>query len=161
MRSLSTFQIGPLVCSPVIPVARTRWMNIRVKYCSYHLFVHVLAFAMRSTTVFSLLAASLTLLSQTPAVVAAPVPSQRDLAQAKRCGWEGCRIAEIPPSDPVNESQSTLRVSIDGLIAALTVFMNSLPTDSTPAVDLAFSEPETQPGLAASAGTEVDPAAAL
>ncbi|KAI0297918.1 hypothetical protein BC826DRAFT_135063 [Russula brevipes] len=89
---------------------------------------------MRSTTLFSLLATSLALLSQSPATCAAPVPSDVDSAGIKRqCSTMSCR-ATAPPSGTTPGSPVDELVKV--LMGALQRFRNST-SSATPPIDLA------------------------
>jgi len=92
---------------------------------------------MRSSTVLSLLAASLALLSQSPATYAAPVPSDTDSAGIKRqtCNMFGCRVTG-PPSGTASTPDSPVEKLVKVLIGALQQYQNST-SSATPPVDLA------------------------
>jgi len=96
---------------------------------------------MRPSTLFSLLATSLALLSQSPIAFAAPIPSPVDSVGVKRCVNTGCRIAE--PSNADATPQSTdLRLAA-ALISALQAYQEQYGTsDPNPVTDFATpSEP--------------------
>jgi len=102
---------------------------------------------MRSTTVFSFLAASLALLTQSPAAYAAPVPYEVDPAGVKRrCYMGSCKFAEpSPETDTVSTPASATNLLVKMLIETLENYQNiTLTSSGTPSVNLATPvEPET------------------
>ncbi|KAH9050971.1 hypothetical protein EDB83DRAFT_2522421 [Lactarius deliciosus] len=108
---------------------------------------------MRPTTVLSFLAGSMVVLSQSPAVYAAPVPSEVNSAGAKRyCRLTICRTTELPTTATDDSSQSLVLKLVDSLIDTLTSLREDIsPTNTTiPTIDLASSSPELGPA------TEID-----
>ncbi|KAI9441641.1 hypothetical protein H4582DRAFT_1933942 [Lactarius indigo] len=96
---------------------------------------------MRPTTVLSFLVASIAVLSQAPAVYAAPIPSEVNSAGTKRyCALSTCRVAELPTTTTDDSSQSSmLKLSFKEDISSTNT------TTTTPAIDLASPSPELGP----------------
>ncbi|KAI9465271.1 hypothetical protein BJY52DRAFT_1246184, partial [Lactarius psammicola] len=96
-----------------------------------------LPFIMRPTTVLSFLVASMAVLSQSPAVYAAPIPTELDSAETKRgCTYIICRTAELPTTN--DSSQTPLLKLVTALIDTLTsIKTDMLSTNTTSPVELA------------------------
>ncbi|KAH9067632.1 hypothetical protein EDB87DRAFT_1818837 [Lactarius vividus] len=103
---------------------------------------------MRPTTVLSFLAASMAVLSQSPAVYAAPIPSEVNSAGTKRfCQMSSCRVTELPTTATDDNSPSSVLKLVNSLIETLISLKEefSSTNTTTPTIDWASPSPELGP----------------